>query len=67
MYNTELLNQIIKKHGAENAKNFCEVVATMYDIKYNAAKSKDSLTEFDYEREWWTNAFVELTKEFKFN
>jgi len=65
MYNTEILNKIIEKHGIDKATTFCEIVATMYDIKYNAAKTKDNLTEFDYERDWWNNAFIEMNKDIK--
>ena len=63
MYNHELLNKIIENCGIEKSITFCEVAATMYDIKYNAAKTKDTLIEFDYEREWWNDAYVQLKKD----
>lgn len=63
MYNQDVLNKIIDKYGLEKATEFCEIVATMYDIKYNAIKKLNNLTEYDYERIWWNDAYVELKKE----
>ena len=51
MYNQEILNKIIDVVGLEKATEFCEIVSLMYDIKYNATKSTDGLTEFDFERD----------------
>jgi hypothetical protein len=47
----------------EKAAIFCECAALMYDIKYNACKDQHCLTEFDFERDWWNQAYIELTKE----
>jgi hypothetical protein len=60
MYNKDILDLIIKKYGVEKAATFCEIAAMMYDIKYNASKSKDAITEFDFERVWWIEASLVL-------
>jgi hypothetical protein len=56
MYNKEILDLIIKEHGVEKSAIFCEIAAMMYDIKYQASKAKEPLTEFDFERVWWIEA-----------
>lgn len=63
MYNREILEKIIEKIGSEDAAKFCSLVSLMYDIKYNACKDKEPLSEFDYEREWWLDAAKELNKQ----
>jgi hypothetical protein len=35
----------------------------MYDIKYQASKQKDPLTEYDFERVWWLDAGIALNKQ----
>jgi hypothetical protein len=65
MYNEELLNKIIDKFGIERAKEFCEIAGTLYDIKYNACKTENCLTEYDFERDWWSNAFNKLNLDIK--
>lgn len=60
MYNKDILDLIIKEYGVEKSALFCEIVAMMYDIKYNASKEKDPLTEFDFERVWWIEASLGL-------
>jgi hypothetical protein len=47
----------------EKAAIFCECAALMYDIKYNACKDQHCFSEFEYERDWWNQAYIELTKE----
>ncbi len=63
MYNEEILKKIVDQFGLENATSFCQVASTMYDIKYNACKSKECFTEYDYERDWWHQAYLKLSKE----
>ena len=60
MYNREVLEMIIEEVGSEDAAKFCHLVSMMYDIKYNACKTETPLSEFDYERQWWKEASVEL-------
>jgi hypothetical protein len=62
MCNREILEVIIEEVGAEKAAEFCKLVSLMYDIRYNACKTEEPLTEFDYEREWWALAGIELNK-----
>ena len=63
MYNQEVLDLIVKEYGVEKSALFCEIAAMMYDIKYNAAKDLQPLSEYDFERTWWSEASVNLTKE----
>jgi hypothetical protein len=63
MCNREILELIIEEFGVEKATQFCEIAATMYDIKYNAAKELDPLSEYDFERVWWLESYIELNKE----
>ena len=63
MSNREILELIIEEFGVEKATQFCEIAATMYDIKYNAAKELDPLSEYDFERVWWLESYIELNKE----
>jgi hypothetical protein len=35
----------------------------MYNIKYNATRDIHLLSEYDFERDWWSKAYIELTKE----
>lgn len=62
MYNRDILAKIIDEFDIDKATIFCEVVALMYDIKYTACKSEQCLTEYDYERDWWNKAYLELNK-----
>jgi len=63
MSNREILELIIEEFGLEKATQFCEIAATMYDIKYNAAKELEPLSEYDFERVWWLDTYIELNKE----
>lgn len=63
MSNREVLELIIEEFGVEKATQFCEIAATMYDIKYNAAKELEPLSEYDFERVWWLDTYIELNKE----
>jgi hypothetical protein len=65
MYNQEILDLIESEYGTEKAIIFCEVISTMYDIKYNACKDCDSLAEYDYERDWWHEATIDLIQKQK--
>jgi hypothetical protein len=63
MCNREILELIIEEFGVDKATQFCEIAATMYDIKYNAVKELDPLSEYDFERVWWLESYIELNKE----
>jgi hypothetical protein len=62
MYNREILEKIIDEIGVEKTSQFCHIVSLMYDIKYNACKTELPLSEYDYERQWWSEAGQELNK-----
>jgi hypothetical protein len=63
MYNQQVLDLIVKEYGVEKSAQFCEIAAMMYDIKFNAAKDLQPLNEYDFERTWWHEASVNLTKQ----
>ncbi len=65
MYNQDLLNKIIDQFGIDKATEFCNIVSVMYDIKYNACDTEACINEYDYERQWWNEAYVELIKDVK--
>lgn len=63
IYNEEIYQKLLKEFGVEKMVNVCNVISTLYDIKYNATKNLDALSEFDYERDWWLNKHKELIKQ----
>lgn len=65
MCNREILEVIIEEVGTEKAAEFCRLASLMYDIKYNACKQLDPLSELDFERDWWKDAAELLTKQIK--
>ena len=50
MCNRDILEAIIEEVGSDKAAEFCHLASLMYDIKYQASKQKDPLTEYDFER-----------------
>jgi hypothetical protein len=65
MCNREVLEVIIEKVGTEQAAEFCRLASLMYDIRYNACKQLDPLSELDFERNWWRDAAEALNKQLK--
>ena len=65
MCNREVLEVIIEEVGAEKAAEFCRLASLMYDIRYNACKDLDPLSELDFERDWWADAAKMLNKQLK--
>ena len=63
MYNQEILDQLIDKYGQELSVEICNIISTLYDIKYNGCQAKESLEEYDYERLWWNEASINLQHE----
>lgn len=63
MFNRDILEAIIEEVGSDKAAEFCHLASLMYDIKYQACREKDPLTEYDFERLWWLDAGIALTKE----
>lgn len=60
MYNQQVLDLLLKEYGLEKCAQFCEMIAMLYDIRYNAAKEFQPLNEYDFERTWWQEASVRL-------
>jgi hypothetical protein len=65
MCNREVLEVIIEEVGTEKAAEFCRLASLMYDIRYNACKQLDPLSELDFERDWWKDAAEALNKQLK--
>ena len=65
MCNREILEAIIEEVGSKQAGEFCRLVSLMYDIRYNACKQLDPLSELDFERDWWRDAAEALNKQLK--
>jgi hypothetical protein len=65
MCNREILEVIIEEVGAEQAAEFCRLASLMYDIRYNACKELDPMTELDFERDWWADAANMLNQQIK--
>ena len=61
MYNEEMYQKLVVEFGEANMSTVCEIISSLYDIKFNAAKTEDGFTEFDYERDWWINKHIEIT------
>ena len=62
MYNEEIYQKLSVKFGEDRMAAVTDIITTLYDIRYNAAKNTDALNEFDYERDWWMNKHKELVK-----
>ena len=65
MCNREVLEVIIEEVGTEKAAEFCRLASLMYDIRYNACKQLEPLSELDFERDWWHEAAEALSKQLK--
>jgi hypothetical protein len=65
MCNREVLEVIIEEVGTEKAAEFCRLASLMYDIRYNACKQLEPLSELDFERDWWRDAAEALNKQLK--
>jgi len=65
MCNREVLEVIIEEVGTEKAAEFCRLASLMYDIRYNACKQLEPLSELDFERDWWKDAAEALNKQLK--
>jgi len=62
MYNEDVLKRILKDNEIEDVAKFCKIFSEYNDIKYQNSKSEKQCEEFDYERDWWNQAYLELTK-----
>jgi hypothetical protein len=60
-----VLEVIIEEVGTEKAAEFCRLASLMYDIRYNACKQLEPLSELDFERDWWKDAAEALNKQLK--
>ena len=60
MYNEEIYQKLSLKFGDDRMAAVTDIITTLYDIRYNAAKNTDALNEFDYERDWWMNKHKEI-------
>jgi hypothetical protein len=61
MNNEEIYQKLRKLYNKENMFPVCSVISTLYEIKFNAAKTMEASDEFDYERQWWSNKYIKST------
>lgn len=62
MYNEEIYQKMKAEFGEDKMAQVSDIISVLYDIKYQAAKNTDALTEYDYERDWWMDKHKELIK-----
>jgi hypothetical protein len=62
MYNEEIYQKMKAEFGPILMPAVTDIISTLYDIKYQAAKNTDALSEYDYERDWWLEKHRELVK-----
>ena len=62
MFNEEIYQKLLKEFGEEKMASVCDVISVLYDIKFNAVKTQDAASEYDYERQWWMHKHKELVK-----
>ena len=60
MYNEEIYQKMKAEFGEDKMIEITDIISVLYDIKYQAAKNTDALTEFDYERDWWIQKHKEV-------
>ena len=60
MYNEEIYQKLSVEFGETLMATVTDIISTLYDIKYQAAKNTDALSEFDYERDWWMEKHKEI-------
>jgi hypothetical protein len=60
MYNEEIYQKMKAEFGALLMPAVTDIISKLYDIKYEAAKNTDALSEFDYERDWWMEKHKEI-------
>ena len=63
MFNEEVFEKLKEEFAEDNLPLVCDVISALYDIKFASTKIKDASCEYDYERDWWNQAYIELTKE----
>ena len=62
MYNEEFLQDVIWKHGIDQAIIFCQLESDKYNIQFNEMKAGDPIAhqELQYERDWWAERAEKL-------
>lgn len=60
MYNEEIYQKMKAEFGEPLMGTVTDIISVLYDIKYQAAKNVDALTEYDYERDWWIEKHKEV-------
>lgn len=60
MQNNEIFEILEKEYDNAKIINASYCISTLYDIKFNAAKTIEASEEYDYERQWWMNKHLEL-------
>lgn len=62
MYNEEFLQDVIWKHGINQAIIFCQLESDKYNKQFNEMKAGDPIVhqELQYERDWWAERAEKL-------
>ena len=55
MFNEEIYQKLCEEFAEDKMVLVCDIISTLYHIKFNAIPHLDSFNEFDYERQWWMN------------
>lgn len=62
MYNEEIYEKLTLEFTESKMVNVTDIISSLYDIKFNAAKSQDQSNIYDYNRQWWMNKHIEIIK-----
>lgn len=60
MSNQEIFEKLENEFIGTHPIRITDIISTLYDIKFNAAKTIEASEEYDYERQWWMNKYKEL-------
>jgi hypothetical protein len=62
MYNEQFLQDVIWKHGIDQAIIFCQLESDKYNKQFNEMKAGDPIAhqELQYERDWWAERAEKL-------
>lgn len=53
MSNEEIYQKLSEQFNESDMGLVCDIVSTLYDIKFQTTRNFDAHLEFDYQRQWW--------------
>lgn len=62
MSNDDIFNKIVEKYGEKEIIKFCDVISMVFNEKYHEVEEYYPLSEYDFERKWWTEKYKNLIK-----